>query len=94
MKLTKAMVRQAWENEPGLRDLHARDELQSQYPNCAVISVDEAYRVPGKWPKDLPTILVALNDYGFSHEFGVTPEERRDCMIALLDAGAFDAWLE
>lgn len=96
MKLPKAMVRRAWAREPGLRDFTAPDKLESpqDYPNCAAIAVGDNGNYCRDVPWDLWYLWVALNNEGFSHKFGVTPVERRDCMLALLDAGAFDAWLE
>lgn len=96
MKLTKQMVREAWKNEPGLRDYWAPYNRvdADRYPNCAAIAVGGVSNERDIVPNALWHLWVALNNEGFSYEEGVTPVERRDCFIALLDAGAFDAWLD
>lgn len=91
MKLTKEMVREAWEKEPAFLSVKAPGN-QAGARHCAVVAVHA--HTGQNFPDDLRNELIRLNDYGFSHEDGVTPEERKACMIAMLDAGAFDFWLD
>lgn len=83
MKLTKAMVRDAWEKQPGLG--WAGRDGPDGLP-CA----SQALPTNGE---EFLMLFISAND-SFRPNDGVTPEERRDCVLAMLEAGAFDAWLE
>lgn len=79
---TKRRIREVWESQPGL--VHITERLPGM--SCALNVV---YAADYDLWQETPYDIADAND-AFLPEDGVTPLERRECMLAMLTAGAFD----
>lgn len=92
-KEAKAAIREFWGQQPGFWSNLDNNYLDATHPthhqavHCAVLcGVDRKLFDRAGIHQE---VVWKTND-AFQREDGVTPEERRDCMIAMLDEGVFD----
>lgn len=91
----KQQIRDAWAAAPGFYShgaalMPVENVATSRKKNrgvCASFAMPQSLRLA--IPLRLNTAFVDMND-AFASKDGVTPRERRDCMILLLDLGVFD----